>query len=98
ADGLAVDVLGNNAGFGVYGPFLDIPWERERQMLELDVAAGVHLTKLFARGMVARGRGWILQVASIGAYQPSPTYATYSAAKAFVLSFGEAFSFELRHT
>ncbi|HEX2484649.1 MAG TPA: SDR family oxidoreductase [Myxococcota bacterium] len=98
AERVEVDVLVNNAGFGVYGPFLDIPWERERQMLELDVAAVVHLTKLFAQGMVARGRGWILQVASIGAYQPSPTYASYSAAKAFVLSFGEALSFELRHT
>jgi len=95
---LPVDVLVNNAGFGVYGDFLAIPWERERRMLELDVAAVVHLTKLFAAGMVTRGRGWILQVASIGAYQPSPTYASYSAAKAFVLSFGEALSFELRRT
>jgi hypothetical protein len=98
AAGVEVDVLVNNAGFGVYGDFLSIPWERERRMLELDVAAVVHLTKLFAAGMVARGRGWILQVASIGAYQPSPTYASYSAAKAFVLSFGEALSFELRRT
>jgi short-subunit dehydrogenase len=98
AAGLEVDVLVNNAGFGVFGEFLAIPWERERQMLELDVVALVHLTKLFAPGMVARGRGWILQVASIGAYQPTPTYASYSAAKAFVLSFGEALAFELRRT
>jgi hypothetical protein len=96
AEGLEVDVLVNNAGFGVFGPFLSIPWEREREMLELDVVAVVHLTKLFAADMVRRGRGWILQVASIGAYQPTPTYATYSAAKAFVLSFGEALAFELR--
>jgi short-subunit dehydrogenase len=96
--GLEVDVLVNNAGFGVYGEFLSIPWERERRMIELDVAAVVHLTKLFGAGMVGRGRGWILQVASIGAYQPSPTYASYSAAKAFVLSFGEALAFELRRT
>jgi short-subunit dehydrogenase len=95
-EGLAVDVLVNNAGFGVFGPFLEIPWERERQMLELDVLALVHLTKVFATDMAARGQGWILQVASIGAFQPTPTYASYSAAKSFVLSFGEAIAHELR--
>jgi hypothetical protein len=96
AEGVAVDVLVNNAGFGVYGPFLEIPWQRERQMLELDVLALVHLTKVFAAEMAQRGRGWILQVASIGAFQPTPTYASYSAAKSFVLSFGEAIAHELR--
>lgn len=95
-EGIAVDVLVNNAGFGVFGEFLDVPWERERQMLELDVLALVHLTKLFAADMRARGFGRVLQVSSIGAFQPSPTYATYSAAKAFVLSFGEALACELR--
>jgi short-subunit dehydrogenase len=94
--GLEIDILVNNAGFGVWGPFLEIPWERERQMLELDILALVQLTKLYARDMAARRRGWILQVASIGAFQPSPTYASYSAAKAFVLSFGEAIAYELR--
>jgi len=95
---LTVDVLINNAGFGVYGPFTQIPWEREEEMLRLDIIALVHLTKLFVRDMVARNLGWIMQVSSIGGYQPSPTYATYSAAKAFVLSFGEALSYELRGT
>jgi len=95
-DGVEVDVLVNNAGFGVYGPFLEIPWERERQMIELDVVALVHMTKVFAAGMAARGTGWILQVASIGAFQPTPSYASYSAAKSFVLSFGEAIAHELR--
>jgi uncharacterized protein len=96
SEGLEIDVLVNNAGFGVFGECLSIPWEREREMLQLDVVAVVHLTKLFAPDMVRRGRGWILQVASIGAYQPTPSYASYSAAKAFVLSFGEALAFELR--
>jgi hypothetical protein len=96
--GLEIDVLVNNAGFGTWGEFLGVPWEREREMLQLDVVALVHLTKLFGADMVRRGRGWILQVASIGAYQPSPTYATYSAAKSFVLSFGEALAFELRRS
>jgi len=96
SEGIEVDVLVNNAGFGVYGPFLEIPWERERQMLEIDVVALVHMTKVFSIDMAKRGRGWILQVASIGAFQPTPTYATYSAAKSFVLSFGEAIAHELR--
>jgi short-subunit dehydrogenase len=95
---LDVDVLINNAGFGAYGPFTEIPWEREEEMLQLDIVALVHLTKLFVHDMLARNFGYILQVSSIGAYQPSPTYATYSAAKAFVLSFGEALNYELRHT
>jgi short-subunit dehydrogenase len=96
--GRAIDVLVNNAGFGLFGRFVDLPWEREREMLELDVVSLVHLTKLFVRPMVERRFGRVLQVSSIGAYQPSPTYAVYSAAKAFVLSFGEALHDELRGT
>lgn len=98
AKDLSVDILVNNAGFGVYGLFLEIPWEREKAMLELDILSLVHLSKLFARDMVSRGYGRILQVASIGAYQPCPTYASYGAAKAFVLSFGEALNYELKGT
>ena len=93
-----VDVLVNNAGFGLYGPFSKLDWERERNMLVLDVIVPVHLTKLFLPGMLERGFGHVLNVASIGAYQPSPLYASYSAAKSFVLSFTEALSYELRGT
>jgi short-subunit dehydrogenase len=93
-----IDVLVNNAGFGLFGSELDIPWAREQQMLQLDIVALTHLTKLFARDMVKRSFGYVLQVASIGAFQPSPTYAAYSAAKAYVLSYGEALNFELRET
>jgi hypothetical protein len=96
AAGKQVDILVNNAGLGLHGQFLDIPWERERNMLELDIITLVHMTKLFGRDMAERKFGYILQVASIGAYQPSPTYATYSAAKSFVLYFGEALAHELR--
>lgn len=98
AAGKQVDVLINNAGYGAYGPFLEIPWEKEHQMLELDIVALVHMTKLFAAPMVARGAGYILQIASIGAFQPTPLYASYSAAKAFVLSYGNAINYELRGT
>jgi short-subunit dehydrogenase len=96
--GKNVDVLINNAGYGIYGYFTDVPWEKEKNMLELDIISVVHLTKLFVADMLKRDFGYILQVASIGAYQPSPTYATYAAAKSFVLHFGEALNYELRNT
>lgn len=96
--GRAVDLLVNNAGFGVFGNYLEIPWEREHAMLELDVVTLAHLTKLFVTEMVKRRWGRVLQVASIGAFQPTPTYAAYSAAKAFVVSFSEAVDFELAGT
>lgn len=96
--GLSVDVLINNAGYGLYGPFMEIPWEREHNMLELDIVTPVHLTKLFVPDMVKRGFGFVLLIASIGAYQPSPLYASYAAAKSFILNFGEALNYELRKT
>lgn len=91
-------VLVNNAGFGAWGAFLEIPWEKERAMLELDVVSLVYLTRRFAADMVTRGRGLVLQVSSIGAYQSAPTYASYAAAKSFVLHHGEAIGYELRGT
>lgn len=96
ADGREIEVLVNNAGFGLYGRFTELDWEKERAMLEIDITALVHLTKLFSTDMAARGSGYVLQVSSNGAFQPSPLYATYSAAKAFVLSFSEAVNYELR--
>jgi len=96
--GKPVEVLVNNAGLGLYGSFDVIPWEKEKQMLAIDIDAVVHLSKLFTPGMVARKKGFVLNVASVGAYQPTPLYASYSAAKAFVLSFSQALNFELRRT
>jgi short-subunit dehydrogenase len=92
----AVDVLVNNAGFAVYGEFHSTDWKACRQMLELDVVALTHLTRLFAADMVQRKFGFILQVASNGAFQPTPLYAAYAAAKSYVLYFGEALHYELR--
>jgi short-subunit dehydrogenase len=94
--GLRVDVLVNNAGFGLYGEYLAIDAAREREMMEIDVLVPLALTRLFGGEMVARGEGWVLQVSSIGGYQPTPLYASYSAAKAFVLSWGEALNYEWR--
>jgi short-subunit dehydrogenase len=96
--GVAVDLLVNNAGFGLYGSELSIPWTKERAMLDLDIHTLVHLTKLFGEEMVARGRGRVMQVSSVSAFQPLPAYAAYSAAKSFVYSYGEALRFEWRNT
>jgi short-subunit dehydrogenase len=96
--GRSVDVLINNAGFGVHDDFLAVPWARQHEMIELDVTTVVHLTHLCAAEMVQRRFGYILNVASIAAFQPSPGYATYAAAKAFVMSFSQALDYELRDT
>ncbi len=93
-----VDILINNAGYGLYGTFAEVPWERTADMLQLDVVALSQLMRLFVDGMVQRHFGYILNVASIGAFQPSPTYAAYSAAKAYVFSLTEAVHYELRLT
>ncbi|MEW5853811.1 MAG: SDR family oxidoreductase [Myxococcota bacterium] len=96
--GRRVDVLINNAGFGVQDRFVDIPWEKTAEQLQLNVVALTELTWLFARDMKARGRGYILNVSSIGAFLPSPFYATYSAGKAYVRDFTEAIAHELEGT
>jgi uncharacterized protein len=98
SSGRQVDVLVNNAGLGFYGQVWTQPWEQLHAMLELDVVALTHMTRLFAAEMVRRKSGYILQIASTGAFQPTPTYAAYAAAKSYVLSFGEALQYELRHT
>jgi short-subunit dehydrogenase len=64
----------------------------------LDIVTVAHLTKLFAKPMAERNFGYLLLIASIAAYQPTPTYASYAAAKSFVLHFGEAINYELRRT
>ncbi len=94
--GLAVDVLVNNAGFGLRGPFATIPVERELAMIQLNVTTVVHLTKLLLPAMLTRGQGHIVNVASTAAFQPGPGMTIYYATKAFVLSFSEALAEELR--
>jgi short-subunit dehydrogenase len=93
-----IDVLVNNAGFGVYGKMADQSVERTMEMVELNVTSLTYLTHQAVKAMVARGKGRILQIASIGAFQPTPYYAVYSATKAYVLSFSEALSDELAGT
>jgi short-subunit dehydrogenase len=96
AKGRTVDALINNAGYAVYGEFQTAEWERVHQMLELDIVALTHLTRLFAADMAARRFGYILLIASTGAFQPTPMYAAYAAAKSYVLHLGETLHYELK--
>lgn len=97
-ENIQVEVLVNNAGFGVYGRFHETSWGREREMIQLNMIALTELTKLFLPGMVARKSGRILNVASTAAFQPGPLMAIYFATKAFVLYFSEAIAEELRNS
>lgn len=96
--GVTVDVLVNNAGFGLFGLFAGTPLESEQRMIDLNISALVTLTKLFLPGMLDRRRGRVLNVASTAAFLPGPNMAVYYATKAFVLSFSEAIGDELRDT
>ena len=93
--GIDVDVLVNNAGFGAQGHVVDLPIERQLNMIQLNVTAVTHLTRLFLPKMIERGRGGVLNIGSTGSYQPGPNAAVYYATKAFVLSFTEALAEEL---
>lgn len=93
-----VDVLINCAGFGAYDDFIAIPWERHARMLQVNIVALAQLSHLFARAMVGRGRGRIMNVASTGAYAPCPNFASYAASKAYVRNMTEALDYELRKT
>jgi short-subunit dehydrogenase len=92
-----IDLLVNNAGLGTYGPFDRSDPAREMDVIGVDVAALVRLTRAVLPGMVKRRRGGVLNVASTIGFQPAPYQATYGAAKAFVLSFSQALWQETRH-
>ncbi len=96
--GLAIDVLVNNAGVGMFGLFAEADIERELRMMQLNMVSVTALTKLFLPEMLKRGRGRILNVASTAAFQPGPLMAVYYASKAYVLSFSEALANELKGT
>jgi short-subunit dehydrogenase len=94
--GLDVGFLVNNAGFGSNGPFLDLPVEKEVEMVELNCTALVELSHRFGTQMRARKSGRILNIASVAGFMPGPYMATYFATKAFVMSFSEALAHELQ--
>jgi short-subunit dehydrogenase len=98
ADDPAIDLLVNNAGFGTLGAFGKLNLQREMDEVELNVIALVRLAHAAIGAMVPRGRGAILNIASLAAFQPAPFNATYGATKAYVKSFTESLAEELRGT
>jgi uncharacterized protein len=87
---IQIDYLINNAGFGDFGMFAETDWNKELQMINLNITTLTHFTKLYLQDMVKRRNGKIMNVASTAAFQSGPTMAVYYASKAFVLSFSEA--------
>jgi uncharacterized protein len=98
ARGLDVSILVNNAGFGSAGRFQELDLDGELRMVRTNVEAVVHLSGEYVPGMIERGEGAVLNVASTAAFQPLPRQSTYSASKAFVLAFTEALSSDLKDT
>ncbi|TYR80693.1 SDR family oxidoreductase [Priestia megaterium] len=95
---MRVDILINNAGFGLFGEFLETDLEDELNMIDLNVKSLTYMTKLFLPDMIKQNKGGILNVASTAAFQPGPLMAVYYATKAYVLSFTEALENELKDT
>ena len=96
--GMAVDILINNAGFGSYGEFAEMPEEEIVGQINLNITALTELTRLFLPAMIARRSGRIMNVASTAGFQPGPLLAVYYATKAYVISFSEAIANELQHS
>jgi short-subunit dehydrogenase len=95
--GRNVQALVNNAGFGTYGPFEDLDWPRQQEMLTLNILRLTELCWQFARHMRTHGLpSHILNVGSIAAFQPTPFFAAYGATKAYVRNFSESLAWELR--
>jgi len=95
-EGLTVDYLVNNAGIGWAGPFLETDVARSLDMIQVNITALTHLTQVFARGMLERKRGGVLNIASTAGFQPGPNMSVYYATKAYVIAFTEALAHELR--
>ena len=97
-DHLQVDILINNAGYGLYGFFTTTDWQAEEAMINLHILNLTHLTKLILAQMTERRSGRIMNVCSVAAFQPGPLMAVYYATKAYILSFTEALSNEVKGT
>lgn len=88
----------NNAGFGDYGNFVEMPLKKDEEMIAVNITALVGLTKLFGAEMIKAGKGRIMNVASLLSFLPFPYYSVYSATKSFVLAFTETISAEMEGT
>lgn len=95
---IEIDVLVNNAGFGWYGEFSQMDLADALEMIQVNITALTHLTRLLLPDMMRRNRGKILNVASMAAFQPGPLMAVYYATKAYVLSLSQALAEELAGT
>jgi short-subunit dehydrogenase len=95
---MQVQILVNNAGFGDFGLFHELDWEKTRRMIDLNMLSLTHLCRLFIPEMLRQGKGRVMNIASTAAFQPGPTMAVYYATKAYVLHFSEAISNELEGT
>lgn len=93
---IQIDYLINNAGFGDFGMFTETDWNKELQMINLNITALTQFTKVYLQDMVKRGSGKIMNVASTAAFQSGPTMSVYYASKAYVLHFSEAVDNEVR--
>ena len=97
-EGIAVDILINNAGFGAFGEFAQMSEDEILGQINLNITALTELSRLFLPPMVARRSGRIMNVASTAGFQPGPLMAVYYATKAYVISFSEAIANELRNS
>jgi short-subunit dehydrogenase len=88
----------NNAGFGDYGNFVEMPLKKDEEMISVNITALVGLTKLFGADMVKSGKGRIMNVASLLSFLPFPFYSMYFATKCFVLAFTETVAAEFQGT
>ena len=95
---LTVNYLVNNAGFGDYGPFTGRSMEKYKEMIQLNIVSLTELSYHFGKEMVERGKGRILNVASMAGLQPDPNFAVYGATKAYVISMSEAIHKEFENT
>jgi short-subunit dehydrogenase len=91
-----IEILVNNAGFGDLGPFEHADWDKTHQMIQLNITALTHMSRVLIPGMRKFKSGRILNVASVAAFMPGPLMSVYYASKAYVLSFSEALAGELR--
>ncbi len=95
---LTVDLIFNNAGFGNFGYFAESSWAKDRAMLQVHMVTATHLIKLLLPDMVKRGKGYILNNASVAAFVPGPLMSTYHASKSYLLNFTQALANEIKGT
>ena len=95
---LTIDVLINNAGFGNAGDFAHCDWQRQQEMVQVNIVALMQLTHCFLKGMIERGDGQIMNLSSVASFCAGPDMSIYYASKAFVRSFSEAVAEEVKGT